>query len=81
MDEMERDGTSFATRMTALEQVVSDLESGDLSLEDALRAFEKGIVLVRALDAQLNEAEHRIELLMRTEDGRLELRPAAEDED
>lgn len=81
MTEKERDGTSFATRMAGLERVVNDLESGDLSLEDALRAFEEGIVLVRALDAQLNEAEHRIELLTRTEDGRLELRPAAEDGD
>ena len=81
MDEKEQDGTSFATRMAGLERVVSDLESGELSLEDALRAFEEGIVLVRALDAQLNEAEHRIELLTRTEDGTLELRPAAEGED
>src|SRR5262245_44194071 len=81
MDEKERDGASFATRMAGLERVVSELQEGELSLEEALRAFEEGVGLVRALDAQLNEAEHRIELLTRTEDGMLDLRPAPEDED
>lgn len=81
MDEKNSEGTSFSTRMTALERVVSELESGELSLEDALRAFEEGIVLVRALDAQLNEAERRIELLTRTEDGALQLGPLTEEED
>jgi exodeoxyribonuclease VII small subunit len=81
MDEKIEEGVSFALRMTALERVVNDLESGELSLEDALRAFEEGIVLVRALDAQLNEAEKRIEILTRTTGGRLQLRAAREDED
>lgn len=81
MDEKGENGASFATRMAALERLVNDLESGELSLEDALRAFEEGIGLVRALDAQLNEAERRIELLTRTESGKLQLRPAAEGED
>ncbi len=80
MDENSSESVSFATRMTALERVVSDLESGELSLEDALRAFEEGIVLVRALDTQLNEAEQRIEILTRSEAGRLQLRVAPEDE-
>lgn len=81
MDENGEDGASFAARMAALERLVNDLESGELSLEDALRAFEEGIGLVRALDAQLNEAERRIEVLTRTESGKLQLRPAAEGED
>ena len=81
MDEKIEEGVSFALRLTALERVVNDLESGELSLEDALRTFEEGIVLVRALDAQLNEAEKRIEILTRTAGGRLQLRAAREDED
>ena len=81
MDEKAEDGASFAMRMAALERVVNDLESGELSLEDALRAFEDGIGLVRTLDAQLNEAERRIDVLTRTEGGKLRLSPAAEDED
>ena len=72
---------SFATRMAMLEAVVNALESGQLSLEDALRAFEEGVVLVRALDEQLNQAERRIELLTRSESGALQLEPMAEDED
>jgi exodeoxyribonuclease VII small subunit len=81
MDEKASEGASFALRMAALERVVNELESGELSLENALRAFEDGIGLVRALDAQLNEAEQRIEVLTRTESGKLQLRPAAEEED
>jgi exodeoxyribonuclease VII small subunit len=81
MDDKAEDGASFALRMAALERVVNELESGELSLENALRAFENGIGLVRALDAQLNEAEQRIEILTRTESGKLQLRPAVEEED
>lgn len=81
MSEKTAQDASFSVRMTALERVVGELESGELSLEDALRAFEEGIGLVRALDEQLNDAERRIELLTRGEDGTLRLRPAAEDED
>lgn len=81
MDDKAENGASFALRMAALERVVNELESGELSLENALRAFEDGIGLVRALDAQLNEAEQRIEVLTRTESGKLQLRPAAEEED
>ena len=80
MDGQESESVSFATRMASLEQLVGDLESGELSLEDALRAFEEGIGLVRALDAQLNEAEQRIEILTRSEAGRLQLRVAPEEE-
>jgi exodeoxyribonuclease VII small subunit len=81
MSEQQQAGTSFSTRMAALERVVAELESGELSLEDALRAFETGISLVRVLDEQLNEAERRIEVLTRGADGTLRLRPIAEDDD
>jgi exodeoxyribonuclease VII small subunit len=79
----ERDGPPelrFEDGMAALEVLVARLESGDLTLEDALRAFEEGVTLVRALNERLTAAEQRVELLVRGTDGRLRLQPA-DDED
>jgi len=70
----------FEDGMTALEELVAHLESGELALEDALAAFERGIALVRVLNERLAAAEQRIELLVRGEDGRVRLQPA-DDED
>lgn len=79
----ERDGQSelrFAEGMAALEALVGRLESGELPLEEALLAFERGVALVRALNERLLAAEQRVEILMRGSDGRLSLRPAEDDE-
>jgi exodeoxyribonuclease VII small subunit len=79
----ERDGPPelrFEDGMAALEVLVARLESGDLTLEDALRAFEEGVTLVRALNERLTAGEQRVELLVRGTDGRLRLQPA-DDED
>lgn len=70
----------FEDGMTALETVVGRLESGDLPLEEALKAFEVGVGLVRMLNQKLTEAEQRVEILSRAEDGSLRLRASAEDE-
>ena len=47
-----------------LDQVVTRLESGELSLEESLQAFEEGVGLVRQSEARLGEAEKRVELLL-----------------
>jgi exodeoxyribonuclease VII small subunit len=60
--------------------LVAELESGELALEDALRAFEAGVGLVRVLNAQLAAAEERVEILTRGADDRLLSRPAGDDE-
>jgi exodeoxyribonuclease VII small subunit len=70
----------FEDGMTALEALVARLESGDLALEEALVAFEEGVALVRTLSERLAAAEQRIELLVRGEDGRLRLQPAADED-
>ena len=75
----ERNEVPFAEGLSALEAIVSRLESGDLSLEEALQAFEDGIGLVRILDQRLNEAERRIEILTRTEGGGFRLQTAKEE--
>lgn len=53
----------FETSITELEQIVSQLEKGKLSLEDALKQFEKGITLARKCQNVLNQAEQKIETL------------------
>jgi exodeoxyribonuclease VII small subunit len=83
MSEQDRDETTimkFQEGLLALEQIVARLESGELALEDALRAFEEGVGLVRVLNEKLTQAEQRIELLTRSADGTLRLRPMEEDE-
>lgn len=76
------DATSmkFQEGLHALEQVVARLESGELALEDALRAFEEGVGLVRVLNEKLTQAEQRIELLTKANDGTLRLQLMEEDE-
>lgn len=70
----------FQEGLQALEQIVARLESGELALEDALRAFEQGVGLVRALNEKLTQAEQRVELLTRSATGSLQLQAAEEEE-
>lgn len=70
----------FEDGMAQLEQLVSQLEAGDLALEEALRAFESGVGLVRGLNEQLTEAEQRVEILTRAPDGTPRRRGADDDE-
>jgi len=65
----------FETALEELEQVVEQLESGELSLEDALVAFEKGVGLVKSCNQKLNEVEKKIEVLVKDKEGKLQLKP------
>ncbi|HWP57896.1 MAG TPA: exodeoxyribonuclease VII small subunit [Candidatus Acidoferrales bacterium] len=64
----------FEEALQALERVVERLESGELSLEESLAAFEEGVGLVKFCNQKLNEVEKKIELLVRDKEGRLQLR-------
>lgn len=61
---------SFEASLEALEQIVRDLEQGDLPLEKSLELFEQGIRLSRECQERLNQAERRIEVLLRDNQGR-----------
>jgi exodeoxyribonuclease VII small subunit len=65
----------FETALEELEQVVEQLESGELSLEDSLSAFEKGVGLVKICNQKLNEVEKKIEVLVKDKEGKLQLKP------
>jgi exodeoxyribonuclease VII small subunit len=61
---------SFEASLEALEQIVHQLEDGDLPLEKSLELFEDGIRLSRQCQERLNQAERRIEILLRDNQGR-----------
>ena len=62
---------SFETSLEALEQIVQDLEQGELPLERSLELFEQGIRLSRECHERLSQAERRIEVLLRDNQGRV----------
>ena len=68
----------FESALEELEQVVEHLESGELSLEDSLSAFEKGVGLVRFCNQKLNEVEKKIEMLVKDKEGKLQLKALAD---
>ncbi len=57
--------------MENLEKIVEALESGELTLDQALKKYEEGVGLVRACQSRLTETEKRIEVLTKTLDGSL----------
>ncbi len=61
---------TFETSLEALEQIVRQLEDGDLPLEKSLELFEQGIRLSRECQERLSQAERRIEILLRDNQGR-----------
>jgi exodeoxyribonuclease VII small subunit len=70
----------FEEALAELEGIVKRLEQGELPLEDSLAAFERGIGLVRALSERLAQVEERVEVLLKSEAGKLLLRPVRDDE-
>jgi exodeoxyribonuclease VII small subunit len=63
-------GRTFEASLEALEQIVRQLEDGDLPLEKSLELFEHGIRLSRECQERLSQAERRIEILLRDNQGR-----------
>ena len=67
-------GKKFEVAMEELESIVEQLESGDLSLEDSLAAFEKGVTLVKHCNQKLNEVEKKVEVLVKDKDGKFQFK-------
>ena len=55
--------------LTDLEEIVEELESGDLPLEKAMKKFEEGFKLTRNCQAALKEAEQKVEILLKSAGG------------
>lgn len=60
---------AFEVSLKELEKIVRKLEDGDLALEESLKLFEDGVKLSRECQERLNQAERRIEVLLKDENG------------
>jgi exodeoxyribonuclease VII small subunit len=65
----------FEKSLTRLEEVVKRLENTELSLDDAMKLFEEGMKLSHECQKQLEEAEGRVEILLKKADGKIAAQP------
>ncbi len=70
----------FEAAMARLEEIVQELEKGEGSLEQSLKLFEEGIKLSRICSRRLDEAERKVEILVKGKDGELKAEPFEEEE-
>lgn len=72
--------TDFEQSLTELESLVTQMEQGDLSLEDSLKAFEEGVSLTRDCQNILAQAEQKVQMLIES-GGELKTKPFQPTED
>jgi exodeoxyribonuclease VII small subunit len=71
----------FEEALQKLEAIVARMEEGDLPLEEALKAFEEGVRLAKFCTGKLDEAERKVEKLIRDQAGKIQTTPFSEEED
>ena len=67
---------SFEDALGKLENITKELEKGDLSLEDSLKYFDEGVELAEYCNSKLNDAQRKVEILLKKDDS---LEPVAFD--
>lgn len=72
---------SFESSLKELEQIVDQLEGGDLSLEESLELFEQGVRLSRECQKRLDDAERKVEILLKGANGEVTASPFDESEE
>lgn len=78
---MELKVKDFESALKSLEDIVVQLEAGDLTLDRALELFEEGIRVSRFCSSKLDEVERKVEILIKTADGTVKDVSFAEDVD
>jgi len=68
----------FEKSLDRLEEIVAKLEKGELGLEEAMKLFEEGMKISRYCGSQLEEAERKVNLLVKKSSGEYEEQPFAE---
>jgi len=71
----------FEAALARLEEIVQELEKGDIPLEQSLKLFEEGIKLSRICNKRLEEAERKVEILLKDKDGVVKAQPFEEEEE
>jgi exodeoxyribonuclease VII small subunit len=62
----------FEDEIKDLETIVNQIDSGELTLEESIGAFERGVALIKSLNTKLEEVQRKVEILTRNAEGRLE---------
>ena len=75
-----KENIKFEEAMLSLEDIVRRLESGSLSLDESLEAFEKAVALVKICNDKLSFAEQRVRILTEGSDGTVSDAPFDENE-
>lgn len=68
---MSKQKPTFESQIQALENIVTQMEQSDLPLEKAMNLYEQGVKLSRELNTTLSDAQQKIEMLARDQDGKL----------
>jgi exodeoxyribonuclease VII small subunit len=71
---------SFEKDLKRLEEIVQALEEGELTLDDSLKQFEEGIKLQKRCEKALSQAEKKIEILLKNEEGEVVAEPFSAEE-
>jgi exodeoxyribonuclease VII small subunit len=66
---------AFEEALKELEEIVNRLEQGNLPLEEALQLFEQGVKLSRSCHTKLDEAQKRVEIVLKDEGGKMTAQP------
>ena len=69
-----KSATLFEDSLAELEELVEQMEQGDIPLEESLKSFERGIKLTRTCQKSLQEAEQKVQILLE-KNGRQTLEP------
>ncbi len=78
---MAKKPASFEESLAQLESIMAELEGGELPLDKMMARYEKGVAALQLCRKVLDEAEKKIELLVKTKDGELETKPFEPDEE
>jgi len=71
----------FEEKLTRLEKIVDEMESGDLTLDESLAKYEEGVNALKKCYEMLRDAEKRVDVLLKGEDGELKTEPFEEPAD
>ncbi len=77
---MAKNKETFESSLAKLEEIVTQLEDGEMSLEKSLKLFEDGVKLSRECQERLDQAERRIEILLKDKNGNPTLEPLNKDD-
>jgi exodeoxyribonuclease VII small subunit len=81
MSVRKKKSVNFETNLLRLEEIVENLESGEKDLEESITLYEEGMKLYKECSLKLDNARQRVEVLLSSEDGNLEIIPFDDQEE